>query len=108
VNAPDPILDELSSLDAELNRLWESLNEALSYQWEAPPVPRPSDDTAERSKGPVSDPTPQIALDGRRLALRATVLEAERAVVRIRAVVSELADRVEGSVARWEGAPDDK
>ena len=108
MNAPDTILEEIAAVDAELQRLWTSLNEALSYQWDAPPVPRPSDDTAERSKGPVSDPTPQIALDGRRLALRATVLEAERAVVRIRAVVSELADRVEGSVARWEGAPDDK
>ena len=108
MTAQDPILAEISAVDRELDRLWEALTDALKYQWEAPPVPRPANDTSERSKGPVSDPTPQIALDGRRLALRATVLEAERAVVRIRAVVSELADRVEGSVARWEGAPDDK
>lgn len=53
-------------------------NEVQSGQWEMGSTPVPSEDTAERASGQVNDPTPTIAYDSRRLALRDAVTTAER------------------------------
>jgi hypothetical protein len=47
-------------------------------QFQAGDTPTPRLDTTERSSGMVNDPTATIAYDGRRLALRAAVVAAER------------------------------
>ncbi|WP_144722265.1 hypothetical protein [Cellulosimicrobium sp. TH-20] len=61
--------------------LAKRLAEADAVQWSASPRPRPREDTTERSKGgPPSDPTADVALDGRRLSLRAAVLTAEHSL----------------------------
>ena len=49
-------------------------------QWQMGMTPTPREDTGERSKNVVSDPTPLIALDGRRLKLRDAVVNAEDAL----------------------------
>lgn len=65
--------------------LTASLPPALSRQWEASPVPKPREDTAERSSGGrPPNPTADVVLDGRRLAVRQAVIEAERALQRAR------------------------
>lgn len=74
--------------DAGLERLVEIIRQetealaallpgAVSRQWTASPVPKPREDTAERSSGDRSDPTGDTALDGRRLAVRESVKRAE-------------------------------
>lgn len=61
--------------------LSESLAPAHARQWQASPVPTPREDTAERSSGGAPpNPTADVALDGRRLALRERVRDAERAL----------------------------
>ena len=61
-------------------RLMDLLEATGTSQWEAGCTPQPREDTTERSKGTTSDPTPTIVMDARRLALRATVIEAEQAL----------------------------
>lgn len=77
-------------LTKEIAALAPVLDKALAAQWSVPPARRPDEDTAERSKGPHSDPTLGIALDERRLALSAQVKESDRvlrdAIVAVRGV----------------------
>lgn len=87
----------------ETEALGAILPEALERQWIASPVPKPREDTTERSSGGRSDPTGDSALDGRRLKVRQGVKDAE-------SVLRQTAIRVRGarlflerSVAEWEG-----
>lgn len=84
---PDRIGDDPK--DADLMRLAEiaveecgalaaMLPAALEYQWRRPSSVRPDVDTTERETGGHSDPTADVALDGRRLRLRAQVIKSER------------------------------
>lgn len=56
------------------------LTAAYECQWRTPGATSASDDVARRSKGGHSDPTPEVALDERRLALRHAVRHAEAAL----------------------------
>src|SRR5690606_20066426 len=70
--------DTAASLREALDDLLASLDAARARQWETSPVPRPRDDTTERSKGEApSDPTADTVLDARRLAVRKEVQLAE-------------------------------
>lgn len=81
VSPEDADLLALASLaEAEARRLADMLPDALAVQWSPSPVPKPRDDTHERATGAPSDPTAETALDGRRLRLRAQVIESERAL----------------------------
>lgn len=92
----------LTDAEEALSTLSDALFEASDAQWETPPVAKPADDTSERSKGAApSDPTQRIALDGRRLALRASVVEAERGLERMAVVLRELTSRVESRLTAW-------
>lgn len=82
----DPHLERLVEIiRLETEALAALLPEAVSRQWIASPVPRPREDTAERSKGGLSDPTGGTALDGRRMDVRDSVKRAE-AILRESAV----------------------
>ncbi|AXH47337.1 hypothetical protein SEA_EDEN_42 [Microbacterium phage Eden] len=70
----------LETFGATYLRLQQLLADVGEAQWKAGATPRPVEDTTERSKGTTSDPTPTIVVDGRRLALRAAVIEAEQAL----------------------------
>ncbi|UGL61856.1 hypothetical protein SEA_FRANKLIN22_43 [Microbacterium phage Franklin22] len=70
----------LETFGATYLRLQQLLADVGESQWKAGATPRPVEDTTERSKGTKSDPTPAIVLDGRRLALRAAVIEVEQAL----------------------------
>jgi hypothetical protein len=56
------------------------LTAAYGYQWQTPGASSAAEDVARRSQGGHSDPTSEIALDERRLALRGAVAHAERAL----------------------------
>lgn len=72
----------LEGFGAAWLRLWAITNdpETQEAQWQPGMTPVPREDTTERSKNLTNDPTPTIAMDGRRLALRDAVKEAERAL----------------------------
>lgn len=77
---------------------------AQDAQWKASPAPKPREDTTERSKGGHSDPTPQIALDERRLALRAAVLTAEVALEAAVETLTKERRALEVSLNKWSGS----
>lgn len=88
----------------ETDALADLLPEALSRQWSTSPVPKPREDTSERSKGDRhSDPTGDTALDGRRMAVRATVRDAEvllrATAIRTRGVRLGM----ERAISEWDG-----
>jgi hypothetical protein len=94
----------LAELAEEAALLSLALDGAVAIQWSASPVPRPREDTTERSKGaPPSDPTGDVALEERRLAVRAAVEDGARSLRVATAMVSAAASRVSREVDAWEG-----
>ena len=91
------------SFAAETLALAQSMQKADAIQWEAAPIPRPSDDTTERAKGGHGDPTQAIALDDRRLAVRAQYDAAMAALDTAYAAVRAARRHLDGAVDAWEG-----
>lgn len=91
-------------IEGEIRLMQDEIGEAEARQWEASPVPKPREDTTQRSSGGrPSDPTADTALDPRRLAVRETLLAVEP-VLRDAAVAlrgSRLA--LSRAVARFDG-----
>lgn len=75
----DP-LDTLERFGAANLRVRQLLADSREAQWRPGKSPVPKEDTTERSKGLVNDPTATTVLDPRRVALRAATLEAEKAL----------------------------
>lgn len=92
----------LTMLTKELAALAPVLDMASAAQWSVPPRRRPDEDTAERSKGPHSDPTPGIAIDERRLALSVQIKESDRIVREAAAAVRGVRRGLELRFAEWE------
>lgn len=69
-------------------------------QWTSGNTPVRAEDAGVRSKGLVSDPTPTIAGDGRRMLLRARVLEAEGALVAAAQAMARAEDRLARALDR--------
>ncbi|AYN58525.1 hypothetical protein HOU70_gp44 [Arthrobacter phage Liebe] len=80
-----------------------SIDRASAIQWEAAPIPRPHDDTTERAKGGHGDPTPSIALDDRRLAVRAQHDAALEALAVASAAARAACRQLDAAIAAWEG-----
>jgi hypothetical protein len=78
-DSPSP-LDTLERFGAANLRVRQLLADSREAQWRTGKSPVPKEDTTERSKGLVNDPTATTVLDPRRVALRAAALEAERAL----------------------------
>lgn len=97
-------LTDIRTISSDLKALEALLPAAYAAQWERSPVPRSREDTGERSHGgPPSDPTADVALDERRLALREAVTRFE-AFVRYAAVGAASArERLDRALADWEG-----
>lgn len=91
------------SFAEEALRLSHSLAKADAIQWEAAPIPRPSDDTTQRAKGGHGDPTPSIALDERRLAVRAQYDAAASVLVMAQATVAAARRDLDAAIDAWEG-----
>lgn len=65
-------------------------------QWRSGETPVRAEDAGIRGRGMVSDPTPNVSGDGRRLRLRAAVLEAESALV----LAAQAMERAEGRLRK--------
>lgn len=90
-------------LKMELDALEDVLGPALEAQWQPAPYIR-ADDTGIKQPGGIDRPTEDIALDGRRMALRAQVLRSER-ILRDTAVnVRGVRRGLERALERWESA----
>jgi hypothetical protein len=79
------------------------LSEAQEVQWKAAPVPKPREDTTERSSGGHSDPTALAAVDDRRLAVREAVDAAERELVSAVEKMGDARAELARAVAHWHG-----
>jgi hypothetical protein len=80
------------------------LPDAYARQWEASPVPKPREDTSERSSGGrPSDPTADTVLDARRLALRGAVSRAERVLLLAANSLEERLRELDRAIKRYDG-----
>lgn len=98
-NLPEPLR---STVAASL-RLGVLLNQSNDAQWEASPRPKPREDTAQRAKGGHGDPTADIVLDDRRLALREAVKDAEQSLKMHLAALRIAEENLEAALAGWNG-----
>lgn len=97
-----PTRDLLEGLTATYLRLLALVrsDEVQEAQWMSGNTPPAPEDAGVRSKGLVSDPTPTIAGDGRRMLLRARVLEAEAALVHTAHAMAKAEDRLTRALER--------
>jgi hypothetical protein len=95
--------DTVRTTAREALLLIQSLTTADEIQWEASPVPKPREDTSQRASGGHGDPTGDIVLDARRLALRDAVSDAESVLTRYAAEPRAARVNVDRAVARWNG-----
>lgn len=87
----------------EALRLAVALNAAEHIQWERSPVPAPRDDTTQRATGGHGDPTGDIVLDPRRMALREAVRDAERLLTENARALRRARLNLLDAVDRWNG-----
>lgn len=96
----DPDTLSMRELLAACVASWTDLaalvEEATEVQFMPSPIPRPAEDTTERSKGGHSDPTARITTDPRRLAVREFVTDSLRASQRLKR-------QGEAALDRWAG-----
>jgi hypothetical protein len=84
-------------------RVRQLLSDVGDAQWRAGKSPVPREDTTERSRGLTNDPTPNIVVDARRLALRAAVLQAERELDHAGRAVQAAERRLHEAFEKWQG-----
>lgn len=96
----DPDALSMRELLAACVTAWTELaalvEEAAEVQFMPSPIPRPAEDTSERSKGGHSDPTARITADARRIAVREFVTDSLRASQKLRR-------QGEAALDRWAG-----
>lgn len=94
----------VTTIQKEAETVREQYPQAIARQWEASPAPRPRDDVGRSATGArPADPTAEIVLDARRLAVRQTVKDAE-ALLRETAVrLTRINERIREAVARFDG-----
>ena len=84
--------------------LARSLGEAEEIQWTAAPIPKPREDTTERSKGDRhGDPTLDTVLDERRLAVRLRVEEARVILAHNEEAAVDARRNLDAAIAAWNG-----
>lgn len=93
--------DAYTKIMADVPALVVLLEEAREVQFTLPPRRRASEDTAERSKGPHSDPTADTATDERRLALSQQIKAADVTLLNIAVAVGGLRRGLERRLAEW-------
>lgn len=103
MTAKKPLPEIVRSVAEEALELASLLDRAQGVQWSPAPIPRPRVDTTERSRGGHGDPTADIALDDRRLAVRAAVVSAEVALEKAVREMTAAQSAVRRSLARYYG-----
>lgn len=95
--------DTARAVAEEALKLALALNMADEIQWERSPVPTPRDDTTQRASGGHGDPTGDIVLDPRRMAVRGATVAAEQAMKNTLRALRDSRRDVLDTVARWNG-----
>ena len=96
--------DRVRQVAASALRLALTLREAEEIQWSPSPIPKPREDTTERTKGGApSNPTLDVVLDERRMEVRAAVEEATRELEALAGALDAARARLERAVDRWNG-----
>lgn len=93
----------LDLLHGEVSTLETLLPDALARQWSASPVPKPREDTAQRASGGRPNPTADIVLDDRRLAVRESVERSRRALRDAAVAVRGTRLALERAISRFDG-----
>lgn len=83
------------------------LEEATAVQWHRSRLPSVAGDPGIRSKGELSRPTEDVALDPLRLALREEVAISARLLVRTHRDLYRQRGRLLRALERWQGERDD-
>lgn len=78
-------------------------NAAEEAQWERSHTPKPREDTTERAKGGHGDPTGDIVMDERRLALREAVKLADAVVLDALDTLNTTRLNLLNALADWNG-----
>lgn len=95
---------QAEKIRAGLESLLEALSHAEDRQWDSSPVPRPRDDTAQRSSGGApSDPTADVVLDARRLELRDAVTRAENVLAYAALAFTDRLAALDRAISRFDG-----
>lgn len=91
-------------LSEEIGWMLGVLDPARIAQWQKSPAPAlPDIDTTERAKGEHGDTVPTIVADGKRLALRASVVASERELCAALDSLRAQRERLSRTFDRWEG-----
>lgn len=95
--------DRIRSAGEALIRLVDTLAHAEEVQYLRPVGPSTREDTPERAQGGVSRPTEDIALDERRLRVRAGVISAELLLDELAQSANASADELTAALLDWAG-----
>lgn len=95
--------DLITSTGAAVSRLATAIVQAAEVQYLPPAGPSTRNEEPIRPIGGVSDPTSATALDERRLALRAAVIEGEMVLEKATADADAAAGKLEATLADWAG-----
>jgi hypothetical protein len=98
-----PTTETVRIVAEESLRLALVIGTAEEIQWEASPVPKPREDTTQRATGGHGDPTGNIVLDARRLAVRDAVKEAERVLALYSLELRNARLKLDDAVTAWNG-----
>lgn len=106
--APDTTTTEPDALEL-FGKAWLELYreaydwETVEAQWQPGKTPVPREDTTERSQGMTSDPTPTIAADQRRLALRAAVQYSEQTLATANKILAKTRNDLRVALYAYDG-----
>lgn len=101
----DASVERLAELiERETSKLKAVMGEGSARQWQASPVPRPHFDTTERATGDrASDPTADVVMDLRRLAVRDTMERARHVLYETLLGVAGARRGLELAIERYDG-----
>lgn len=96
----------LELLGSKYEDITKILPEAYDAQWQRAPYPTSREDSGIRGTGGNSDPTQSIVMDGRRLALRQRVVDAQRALLIAYTELRGANTKLEHALEVWHGETD--
>lgn len=95
--------EAIRSLGESVTELADALAHAEEVQWLRPAAPSLRQETSEKGKGGIPNPTADITADARRLKVRAAVISGELAAQRIAQEALTAASQLRLAVAEWAG-----
>lgn len=95
--------EPLKELLEVIVKLGRALDAAKAVQWDRSPVPTSREEGSSRALGGYSNPTADITLDPRRLAVREAVEAAELKIQNTAASLREEIAPLLATVERWQG-----